>query len=336
MRGQWVAAVVVFAVVSACSGAGEQSAAPPPPSPSGSSTATPPPTPVISEDEVTRAVEDYFATRNRAAAKYDDALIKTVTSGPLRVQRLMDHKINRILKTKIPAIKVKNTVGTVTPPGTSPQLLVVDTELQTKDFPRLTALAERKRPGLPWSWKYAVNLKDETVMQFLTTQPRPGDFTLRTPTKAELARLKMSPAAAVKKLAELLTTRTMDLTFAPFHTSGSASSYTGEFMWAQSSGADKPSTLAYVDGPVVALQSSYDKVLVFATIGISWSYHAEPGSTLQWPPGPRAALAVKGRAYSNAVMYFEQLQVVIGIPPKGPGIPDVFGIEPQLTGAGGY
>ncbi|WP_405062499.1 hypothetical protein OG474_12895 [Kribbella sp. NBC_01505] len=338
-RQRIAAALVVLALgsVAACSGGGERAAAPAPASSSTpTASPTPTPTPPISEAEVGQAVADYFATRNRAAGKYDDKLIKSVASGPLLEQRLMDHKINRILKAKIPAVEVKNSVGTVTPPGVSPQRLVVETELQTERFPRLTALAERKRPGLPWSWRYAVTLDDETVMQYLTTKPRTGDSTLRTPTKAELARLKLSPAAAVEKLAQLLTTRTMDISFAPFRTTGSADSYTGEFVWAQTNDDDKPTTLAVVDGPVVALQSSYDKVLVFATINMSWIYHPEPGTTLQWPPGPRAALAVKGRTYSNALMYFEKLQVVIGIPPKGPGIPDVFGIEPQLTGVGGY
>ncbi|MFF1815820.1 hypothetical protein ACFVWG_00900 [Kribbella sp. NPDC058245] len=339
MRRQRIAAVIaVLAVgaVPACSGGAERPVAAPPTSSSPTPTPTPTPTPAISEEQVAKAIGDYFATRNQAASKYDDALIKTVTSGPLLEQRLSDHKINRILKTKIPGIRIKNTVGTVTPPGVSPQRLVVETELQTERYPRLVAMAERKRASLPWSWRYAVNLGDETVMQFLTTKPRPGDSPLRTPTKAELARLKMSPIAAVQKVAALLTTKTMDLSFAPFHTSGTADSYFGEFMLAQSNGDDKPSTLASVDGPIVALQSSYDKVLVFATINIGWSYYAEPGTTVQWPPGPRAALAVKGRAYNTAVMYFEQLQVVIGLPPKGPGIPDVFGIEAQLTGVGGY
>ncbi|MFI5730102.1 hypothetical protein ACIA49_08295 [Kribbella sp. NPDC051587] len=335
MRRQRIAAVLaVLAVgaVPACSGGAERPAAAPPTS----SSPTPTPTPVISEEEVAKAIGDYYSVRNQAASRYDDRLIKTVASGPLLTQRLADHKINRILKTKVPAIRVRNTLGTVTPPGVSPQRLVVETELQVKDYPRLTALAERKRPGLPWSWRYAVNLGDETVMQFLTTKPGPGDSTLRTPTKAELARLKMSPAAAVQKLAQLLSTKTMDDTFAPFHMAGTAKSYTDELVWDTVAEEDKPSTLAYVDGPIVALQSSYDKVLVFATINIGWSYYAEPGMTVQWPPGPRAALAVKGRAYTTAVMYFEQLQVVIGLPPKGPGIPDVFGIEPQLTGVGGY
>jgi hypothetical protein len=101
-------------------------------------------------------------------------------------RELADHKINRILKRKIPPLAVVNPVGSVTPPGTWPQRLVVAAEVKGKTVERIAGLAQRSAADAPWVWTYLANLGAETVAQYVTSPLMPGGGTVRTPTRAEV------------------------------------------------------------------------------------------------------------------------------------------------------
>ncbi|WP_432877737.1 hypothetical protein ACQPYH_29365 [Kribbella sp. CA-245084] len=299
---------------------------------------TPSPTPGIPAAELQSALTRFVAIRNRAAAKYDDTLIRTVAAGPLLEQELADHKINRILKRKIPSLSLVNATGSVTPSGTWPQRLVVAADVKGKTDARIAGLAQRTAAGAPWVWTYLANLGGETVSQYMTWPPMPTGGNLRTPTRAELGRLAMAPAAAVQQLARDLSTQTQSLLFEGFRLTGSADEYQDELVsQAATMTPDKrPGTWAFGYGPAVALQTSLaGRIMVFATISMTWRYPVEPGTQAHWPPGPQLALAAKGRWYSTSLLDFEQLQVVLVMPPKGRGDIDVIGISRQRTGVGG-
>jgi hypothetical protein len=146
----------------------------------------------------------------------------------------------------------------------------------------------------------------------------------------------MTPAAAVQRLAQDMSTRTQSLLFDGFNLTGSGVEIRDDLILQASmmTPDERPATLAVEYGPAVALQS-FGKVLVFATISMSWIHPVKPGTQAKWPPGPQQALAVKGRWYTKSLMDFEQLQVVLAMPPKGSGDIQVLGISRQRTGVGG-
>jgi hypothetical protein len=304
--------------------------------PAKNSMAAPQARPAVTLADAQAVVQRYNQLNNQANQARDAKLAETIEANPTLAQTRAGFLIGRKLD---PAGKDKAKPFSFTDPqigapvfGSYPMRFVVSSGVSDDPASRQLGVWQRESAGAPWLLTHSV-YPPKTVKV-------PSMEGLRTPTKADLAKLHSLPSTAATNLAAYLSEGTKSAKAKLFVPSPGTTALLDRRAKAKVADTREPYILSVADtfepsGEPLTFITSTGEALVFLALTEQYLQRVEPGSNAYWTSG-------EATAFSRMVKYTQTLhqdylhQVALVIPTKASGgAIRILSIDGQLVGAGG-
>jgi hypothetical protein len=281
-------------------------------------------------------VERYNEVNNKANQARDAKLSETIEGDPTLAQTRagyrIDGKLDAAGKNKIkPFTYTKPQIGA--PEFSSyPMRFVVSSGVSDDPDSQQLGVWQRQNAGTPWVLTHSVYPGATTKL--------PSMEGLRTPAKADMAKLSTLPQTAGNDLATYLSGGVKSPKAAQFVPSPGTVSLLGQRAKSKVADAKEDYISTVTDtfrpsGEPVTFITATGEALVFLTLTEQYLQNVEPGSNAYWTSGAATA-------FSSFVKYTQSLhqdylhQVAVLIPPKGQAAKTrILSLDGQLVGAGG-
>lgn len=294
--------------------------------------------PAVTDVSAQAVVKHYNDVNNAANRSRDDGLIATVEGGNLLRESLAGYTIDRAVDkaNKKPYKPFSYTLTATGAPsyGSYPMRFVTkSTTSMSKDYVQL-GVWQRDSAGAPWL---------HTFTTWIPAAAKTPDLAgLREITTTDKSKWTAAPGTVANELAAYLTAGATSPYAARFAPSKPVTDLLAQVAVGKSMAVKQPkqyrsvsNTFTLADPPMTFAAAS-GEALAFVTLNDEYKVEVGSGYKVSWTDPELAAFSPASDYYENALTNVSLHDVVLVIPPKGPGKVRILSLDSQLIDAGGY